>query len=70
MALSGGQIFAIAIGVYFLSALIPSALDTFFSADTANWSAGVAALWDVLPLAIVGVLLMKYVPSTSKGGAT
>lgn len=66
MALSGlsvGTIFAIALGIYFLSALVPPALNNFFSVNTDGWDAGTAALWVIIPLAVVALIVLHFVPS-------
>lgn len=64
MTLSAGQIFGIAIGVYFLSALLPSAFDNFFGANTTTWDTATVALWGLIPLGIIALVVYKYVPST------
>lgn len=68
MALGARNILLIAIGIYFLSAVIPSALDNLFGADTTNWSVSARALWDILPLAIVAVLVFAFMPKGLGGG--
>lgn len=62
MAITPTKVFAIAIGIYFLAALLPDALSNFFSTDTTGWDAGSAALWGLIPLAIIGVLVYAYMP--------
>lgn len=69
MALNGlsvGSIFAIALGVYFLSALVPPALDNFFSVNTDGWDTGTASLWVIIPLAIVALIVLHFIPSSSE----
>lgn len=68
-ALSPTVILGIGIAVLFLSAVIPSALDNFFAADTGNWSPAVASLWVLIPLALVAALVFVFLPR-NKGGAT
>lgn len=65
--LTVGSIFALALGIYFLSALIPGALNNFFGADTSSWDSGTVALWTIIPLAIIGLLVFAFVPKGSKG---
>lgn len=66
MAISARTVFLLGIGVYFLSAVLPAAITNFFNADTTGWDAGTVALWSLIPLAIIGLLVMKYVPGGSK----
>jgi len=61
-SLSIGLIFSIGIGVYFLSALIPGALNNFFGANTTDWDAGTVALWGLIPLAIIAGIVLFFVP--------
>lgn len=68
MGLNARSIFLLGIGVYFLAAILPAAITTFFNADTSGWDAGTAALWAIIPLAIIGLLVMKYVPGGSGKG--
>lgn len=65
MVMSAGKIMLIAVGVYFLSAVLPGAFDNFFGADTSSWDAGTAALWLLIPLGIIAVIVFAYLP---KGG--
>lgn len=67
MSFSPAKIFGIALGIYFLSALVPGAMDNFFAADTTGWDTGTIALWGIIPLAIIGLLVMKFVPRGNKG---
>lgn len=56
-------IIMLAIGIYFLAFTIPSAISEFFNASTVGWDAGVVALWGLIPLAIVALLALIFVPS-------
>ena len=47
------------ISIYFIGALVPSALGSLFNATTTNWSASAIAIWGVFPLAILAYLLLK-----------
>lgn len=60
MALSMDKIIGIALGVYVLAALIPSALTTFFGANTTGWDTATVALWGIIPLAIVILVVRSY----------
>lgn len=59
---------SIAIGVYFLAALLPSAITSFVDAETTNWSTSTIALWALVPLAIIAVIVFAYVPRGGRGG--
>jgi hypothetical protein len=63
---TAGGILLLGISIYFLSAVIPGAISNFFDANTTGWDAGTIALWALIPLAIVAVLVMVFVPS--RGG--
>lgn len=65
-ALSIGLIFSVGIGVYFLSALIPGALNNFFGANTTDWDAGTVALWGLIPLAIIAGIVLFFIPSSNE----
>lgn len=67
MTLTARTIFLIGLGIYFLSAIVPTAISNFFNASTVGWDAGTAALWNIIPLAVVGLLVMKYAPGGGKG---
>lgn len=60
--MSIGAIVGLAIGVYVLAAILPSALSNFFNASTAGWDAGTVALWGIIPLVIIAVLLIRFLP--------
>lgn len=62
-AISAGAVLAIGIGIYFLSAVVPGALTNFFSANTTGWDTGTTALWALIPLAVVAMLVMIFIPS-------
>lgn len=62
-----GSLFALALGIYFLATLIPSALSTFFDANTSGWSASSVALWALIPLAIVAAVVLVFIPR-GRGG--
>lgn len=55
-----------AIGVIFVAALIPLALDDIFAVNTSAWDTGAAALWAVVGLAIVASVVLYFVPSRSE----
>lgn len=60
------------IAVLILSIIIPIAFDNFFDVNTDGWDTGVAALWIIIPLAViiyfVVKFLMKSVQGTKGGG--
>lgn len=57
----------LAISIYFLAALLPSALNTFFNTDTTGWDTGTVALWLLIPLAIVAGVALIFVPKGGRG---
>ncbi len=67
MGVSANQIFLIGIGVYFASAILPGALDNFFAADTLTWDAGTAAIWGLIPLAVLFVVVTAYMGRQAGG---
>lgn len=60
-------IFALAIGVYFLSALIPGAMDSLFNVDTSGWDPSSATLFTLIPLAIIAGIVLIFVPRFGGG---
>lgn len=68
MKFSPAAIFGLAIAVYFLSALVPGAISNFFDANTTGWDAGTVALWGIIPLAIIGLVVFKFVPRDGSKG--
>lgn len=61
------SIVMLAIGIYFLAFTIPAAISEFFNASTAGWDAGVVALWGLIPLALVALLVLIFVPRDGGG---
>lgn len=55
-------IFSLAIGVYFLAALVPGAMDTLFSVNTTAWDTSSATLWTLIPLAIIAGIVLIFIP--------
>lgn len=60
--LTPGAIFAFALGIYFVAALVPAALDTLFDVNTTGWGASNIALWGLIPLAIIAAVVIVFVP--------
>jgi len=54
------KIIGIALGLYVLAAVLPSALNAFFDADTTGWDAGTVALWGLIPLLVIIFLVRRY----------
>jgi hypothetical protein len=69
MDVSPRGILLLGIGIFFLSAVIPAAITNFFGANTTEWDASTVALWALIPLAIVAVLVMVFVPRSGGKGA-
>ncbi len=61
-------IFTLALGVYFLAALIPGALNSLFSVNTTSWDTGSATLFTLIPLAIIGGIVLIFIPRFGGGG--
>ena len=60
-----GVIIALAVGIIMLSAMIPSALNTFYSANTTQWTIDgnedtkTTTIWEMIPMmSVVAVLLL------------
>lgn len=64
---SARGVILLAISLYFIAFVLPDALTEFFNASTAGWSAAVAAIWDILPLAVIALLVLKFVPKEGAG---
>lgn len=61
-AISPGAIFSIGLGVIFAAAVLPIALNTFFSTNTTAWDAGTVALWGIVPLGVIAVVVFAFMP--------
>lgn len=59
-ALPSAAVFGIAVGLLFLTAVLPVIFDTFFSADTTNWSIGALNIWDALPVIILASIILIF----------
>ena len=62
-----GGIFLLSLGVYFLAALIPGAMNTLFSVNTSTWDTGSASLWTLIPLAVIGGIVLIFIPRVGSG---
>jgi hypothetical protein len=59
------KILGVALGLIFVTALVPTALENYFQTGTENWSLATVALWAVV--AIVGVVaVIKVIYSQAK----
>lgn len=62
-----GVIIAIAVGTIMIAAMFPSAMDTFYGADTENWTIDGAedtkttTIWEMLPMMAVVAGLLLFV---------
>ena len=55
------KIIGLSIAVVIVVAMIPSALESFFAVDTANWSVVAQTLWALIPVfAIIALALMFF----------
>ena len=64
---SPAGILGLGIAIYFLAAVIPPAITSFFAASTTGWNAATVALFGLIPLAIVALLVFLFVPRGGKG---
>ena len=67
------QIIMVGIAVLVLSIIIPVAFNNFFDVNTDAWDTGVAALWVIIPLAVIIYFVVKFLMksvsgTSSKGG--
>lgn len=53
------NIIMVAIAILVMSIIVPIAFDNFFGVNTENWDSGVAALWIIIPLAVVIYFVVK-----------
>ena len=67
MGIAPKETMGIALAVIFIAALVPVALDLFFSANTTGWDAGSIALWAIIPIAIIALVILRFMPSGGKG---
>jgi integral membrane sensor domain MASE1 len=55
------------IGILVLSIIVPIAFENFFDVNTDGWDSGVAALWVIIPLAVVIYFVVKYLMASVSG---
>lgn len=59
--LSAESILGLVIVVVIAAAALPTAITTFFAANTSGWSdPATLALWGLIPMIIVAVIVMKF----------
>lgn len=61
------MIIMVGISILVLSIIVPIAFENFFGVNTDTWDAGVAALWVVIPLAVVIFFVVKYLMASVGG---
>jgi hypothetical protein len=61
------NIIMVGISILVLSIIVPIAFTNFFGVNTEGWSSGVAALWVVIPLAVVVFFVVKYLMASVSG---
>jgi hypothetical protein len=55
------KILGVSLGIIFVVALVPTALESYFSTGTENWSLAVVAMWAVVAIvAVVAVIKILY----------
>ena len=55
------------VGILVLSIIVPIAFENFFEVNTDSWDSGVAALWVIIPLAVVIYFVVKYLMASVTG---
>lgn len=70
MDLSPRGLVIFVIGIVFLAALVPTALNDLFAVNTSTWDTGAASLWVIVGLAIVASIVLHFVPSKGGKGAS
>lgn len=68
MGFAPKAVMTVALSIIFVAALIPTAFSQFFSADTSGWDAGTVALWAIIPLAVLALIVLKYVGGSGGKG--
>ena len=63
------SIVIIAVGILVGSAILPTAFDNWFGANTTTWDAATASLWPLIPLGVVVALVILYMGRRGTGGA-
>lgn len=61
------NIIYVGIAVLVLSIIIPIAFNNFFDVNTDNWDTGVAALWVIIPLAVIIYFVVKFLLKSVSG---
>lgn len=61
------NIIMVGISILVLSIIVPIAFTNFFNVNTEGWATGVAALWIVIPLAVVIYFVVKYLMASVSG---
>ncbi len=61
------NIIYVGIAVLVLSIIVPIAFNNFFDVNTDGWDAGVAALWVIIPLAVIIYFVVKFLLKSVSG---
>jgi len=61
------NIIMVGIAVLVLSIIIPIAFNNFFDVNTDGWDSGVAALWVIIPLAVIIYFVVKFLMKSVSG---
>jgi len=61
------SIIMVGIAVLVLSIIIPIAFNNFFDVNTDGWDSGVAALWVIIPLAVIIYFVVKFLMKSVSG---
>ena len=58
------KIVGISVGLLILVGMFPTAAETFFAVDTANWTATAVLMWNLIPVFVfvgLGLMFLAYV---------
>lgn len=59
------KIVGLAIAIFVIASIIPTALTTIFNVSTSNWPAPVAGLWNLVPIfGVLGIVLLMVLFAT------
>ena len=59
-AVTPNEIIGIAIAILVMAAILPTALTSFFDANTTGWDSATVLLWGIVPLIVIAVIVMKW----------
>ena len=63
-----GKIIVLAIGIFVVASLLPSAIELIEGTTTTNWSDGAVAIWGVITLVAIVAVVFYILPPAWRGG--